>query len=179
MSGLRREITNRPLPCVITAHAANKLFGPANVMAQSSTMRTPLLAVDSVIFFKGGVVLIRRLNPPFQGCYALPGGFVEIGESTEEAIVREAKEETGLVIDLVGLVGVYSDPHRDPRGHVVSVCYFSKGSGNLVSGSDARSAEVFPLDGLPVLAFDHHKMIGDTLRLYCSDPNQQSSVKGY
>lgn len=142
-------------------------------------MRTPLLAVDSVIFFKGGVVLIRRLNPPFQGCYALPGGFVEIGESTEEAVVREAEEETGLVIDLVGLVGVYSDPHRDPRGHVVSVCYFSKGSGNLVSGSDARSAEVFPLDGLPVLAFDHHKMIGDTLRLYCSDPNQQSSGKGY
>ena len=73
-------------------------------------MRTPLLAVDSVIFFEGGVVLIKRKNPPFQGCYALPGGFVEIGESTEEAVVREAKEETGLVIDLVGLVGVTQIP---------------------------------------------------------------------
>ena len=171
MLGLRREITNRPLPCVITTHAANKLFGPAKSYASiGSTMRTPLLAVDSVIFFEGGVVLIRRLNPPFQGCYALPGGFVEIGESTEEAVVREAREETGLVIDLVGLVGVYSDPNRDPRGHVVSICYFSKGSGNLVSGSDAKSAEVFPLYNLPMLAFDHDKMIGDALRLYCSDP---------
>ncbi len=140
-------------------------------------MRTPLLAVDSVIFFEGGVVLIKRKNPPFQGCYALPGGFVEIGESTEEAVVREVREETGLLIDLVGLVGVYSDPHRDPRGHVVSVCYFSKGSGNLVSGSDAKSAGVFPLDDLPILAFDHDKMIGDALRLYCSDLEQQLPSK--
>jgi len=132
-------------------------------------MKTPLLAVDSVIFFEGGVVLIRRSNPPFQGCYALPGGFVEVGESTEEAVVREAKEETGLLIDLVGLVGVYSDLHRDPRGHVVSVCYFSKGSGKLESGSDAKSAEVFPIGDLPMLAFDHDKMIGDALRLYCSE----------
>lgn len=157
------------MPHVKTTHAANKLFGFARVVPQGSVMRTPLLAVDSVIFFKGGIVLIRRLNPPFQGCYALPGGFVEMGESTEEAVVREAREETGLVIDLVGLVGVYSDPHRDPRGHVVSVCYFSLGSGNLVSGSDARSAEVFPVDDLPMLAFDHDKIIGDALRLYCSD----------
>jgi 8-oxo-dGTP diphosphatase len=142
-----------------------------------SPMRTPLLAVDSVIFFEGGVVLIRRKNPPFQGCHALPGGFVEIGESTEEAVVREAKEETGLLIDLVGLVGVYSDPNRDPRGHVVSVCYSSRGSGNLVSGSDAKSAGVFPLDNLPMLAFDHDMMIRDALRLYCFDPGQQSPGK--
>jgi 8-oxo-dGTP diphosphatase len=144
------------------------------MLEMGPSMKTPLLAVDSVIYFEGGVVLIKRENPPFQDCYALPGGFVEIGESTEEAVVREAKEETGLVIDLVGLIGVYSDPHRDPRGHVVSVCYFSKGSGKLVSGSDAKSAEVFTLDELPVLAFDHDKMIGDALRLYCSDPNKQS-----
>lgn len=156
---------------MITTRAANKLFGQAlGYDSIGSSMRTPLLTVDSVIFFEGGVVLIRRKNPPFQGCYALPGGFVEIGESTEEAVVREAREETGLVIELVGLVGVYSDPHRDPRGHVVSVCYFSRGAGNLVSGSDAKSAGVFPLDDLPMLAFDHDKMIGDALRLYCSDP---------
>ena len=177
MLGLRREITNRPLPCVITTHAANKPFGPAKVTLQRFAMRTPLLAVDSVILFGRGVVLIKRMNPPFQGCYALPGGFVEVGESTEEAVVREVREETGLEIDIVGLVGVYSDPHRDSRGHVVSVCYFSKGLGNLVSGSDAKSAGVFPLDNLPMLAFDHDKMIGDAIRLYFSDPKQQLPSK--
>ena len=156
----------------ISFSVRQKLF-----LQKVQSMRTPLLAVDSVIFFEGGVVLIKRKNPPFQGCYALPGGFVEIGESTEEAVVREAREETSLLIDLVGLVGVYSDPHRDPRGHVVSVCYFSKGSGNLVSGSDAKSAGVFPLDDLPILAFDHDKMIGDALRLYCSDLGQQLPSK--
>jgi 8-oxo-dGTP diphosphatase len=142
-----------------------------------SSMRTPLLAVDSVILFENGVVLIKRKNPPFQGSYALPGGFVEIGESTEEAVIRESWEETGLQIALVGLVGVYSDPDRDPRGHVVSVCYFSRGTGQLVSGSDAKSAEVFPLEDLPKLAFDHHKMIRDALGLYCSNLNQTLSDK--
>jgi 8-oxo-dGTP diphosphatase len=128
-------------------------------------MRTPLLAVDSAILFEGGVVLIKRKNPPFQGCYALPGGFVELGESIEDAVVREAFEETGLDIELLRLVGVYSDPRRDPRGHVVSICYLSRGTGKLASGSDAQSAEVFSLDSLPELAFDHSKMIDDALIL--------------
>lgn len=110
-------------------------------------------------------MLIRRENPPYQGCYAFPGGFVELGESTEAAVRREAKEETGLETDILGLVGVYSDPSRDPRGHVVSVCYLARGKGELKSGSDARSAEVFPLDKLPPLAFDHEKMMHDALRL--------------
>jgi 8-oxo-dGTP diphosphatase len=131
-------------------------------------MRTPLLAVDCIILFEGGVVLIKRGNPPFQGCYALPGGFVEIGESIEEAVTREALEETGLDIELLRLVGVYSDPRRDPRGHVVSICILSRGMGKLASGSDARSAEVFGLDGLPELAFDHRKMIDDAIVLYRS-----------
>ncbi|MDM7913066.1 MAG: NUDIX hydrolase [Methanotrichaceae archaeon] len=129
------------------------------------SIKTPLLAVDAVILFQEGVVLIRRENPPYKGCYAFPGGFVEVGESTEAAVIREAKEETGLEIDILGLVGVYSDPTRDPRGHVVSVCYLAKGRGELRSGSDARSAEVFPVDKLPPLAFDHEKMIRDALRL--------------
>ncbi len=128
-------------------------------------IKTPLLAVDAIIFFQEGVVLIRRENPPYQGYYALPGGFVEVGESTETAVCREAKEETGLEIDLLGLVGVYSDPARDPRGHVVSICYIARGHGVLKSGSDARSAEVFPVDKLPPLAFDHGNMIRDALRL--------------
>lgn len=128
-------------------------------------IKTPLLAVDAIILFRRGIVLIKRENPPYQGCFALPGGFVEIGETIEEAVAREAREETGLAIDLLGLVGIYSDPGRDPRGHVVSAAFLSTGKGELASGSDARSAEVFPLTGLPKLAFDHDKIIGDALLL--------------
>jgi len=127
-------------------------------------IKTPLLAADAVILFQEGIVLIRRNNPPYQGCYALPGGFVEIGETVEQAAIREAKEETGLDIDLQGLVGVYSDPARDPRGHVVSVAFLAQGRGQLQSGSDARSAEIFPWKELPMLAFDHDRIISDALR---------------
>ena len=126
-------------------------------------IKTPLLAVDAVILFQAGIVLIKRENPPYQGCFALPGGFVEIGETVEDAVAREAREETGLAIDLLGLVGIYSDPGRDPRGHVVSAAFLSRGKGELVSGSDARSAEVFPLTSFPRLAFDHDKIIRDAL----------------
>jgi len=135
-------------------------------------MRTPILAVDCIILFEGGIVLIRRKNPPFQGCYALPGGFVEVGESVEDAAIREAREETGLNITISRLIGVYSDPHRDPRGHVVSICYLSRGTGIISHGSDARSAEVFFLDHLPSLAFDHGKMIADAAK-FCSAKNIQ------
>jgi len=128
-------------------------------------IKTPLLAADAVILFQDGIVLIRRNNPPYQGCYALPGGFVEIGETVEEAAIREAREETGLDINLLGLVGVYSDPARDPRGHVVSVAFLARASGRLQSGSDARSAQVFPREELPRLAFDHEQIIGDALHL--------------
>ena len=123
------------------------------------SVRTPFLAVDAVIFLKDRIVLIRRKNPPYEDRYALPGGFVEVGETVEDAVRREAKEETGLDIELLRLVGVYSDPGRDPRGHVVSVCYLAQGNGELRSGSDAKSAEVFRPDNLPALAFDHEKII--------------------
>lgn len=126
-------------------------------------MRTPLLTVDAIILYKGGIVLIRRDNPPFEGCYALPGGFVELNESVEDAACREAREETGLDIELQRLVGVYSKPGRDPRGHVVTVCFLAHGAGALRSGSDARSAEVFSPDNLPPLAFDHDQIIKDAL----------------
>ena len=128
-------------------------------------MKTPLLAVDAVILFGKGIVLIKRQNPPYQGCYALPGGFVEAGERAEEAVLREAREETGLEIELLGLVGDYSDPGRDPRGRVISSCYLARGAGELRSGSDARSAEVFSLQALPSIAFDHRQMIGDAISL--------------
>jgi 8-oxo-dGTP diphosphatase len=130
-------------------------------MNERNKIVTPLLAVDAVILFAGGIVLIKRDNPPFAGSYALPGGFVEVGETVEAAVVREAREETGLVIELQGLVGIYSNPARDPRGHVVSAAFLARGSGVLLAGSDARSAKVFPLESLPPLAFDHDKIISD------------------
>jgi len=126
-------------------------------------MKTPLLAVDAAIFFRDGIVLIKRMNPPYQGAWALPGGFVEVGETVEDAVCREAREETGLDIELLSMVGVYSDPGRDPRGHVVSVAFLARGKGELESGSDAKSVQVFDLHELPPLAFDHERIIRDAL----------------
>ncbi|AGK60259.1 ADP-ribose pyrophosphatase [Archaeoglobus sulfaticallidus PM70-1] len=118
-----------------------------------------VLTVDAIVPYRGGIVLIRRKNEPFKGYYALPGGIVEYGESVESAVLRELKEETGLDGKIYKLVGVYSDPNRDPRGHFVSVCFIVKGKGRLKAGSDAREVGVFSLDELPELAFDHKKMI--------------------
>ncbi len=123
---------------------------------------TPLLTVDTVIIFQGKIVLIRRKNPPFQDHFAIPGGFVEVGETVETAAVREAKEETGLDVRLLKLLGVYSDPSRDPRGHTVSVCFLARGSGNLKAGSDAKDTGLFGIDEIPELAFDHNKIIEDS-----------------
>ncbi len=118
-----------------------------------------------MIFLGKGIVLIKRKNLPFKGCYALPGGFVEVGETTEEAVCRESMEETGLKIKVLDLIGVYSDPARDPRGHVVSVSYLAKGYGNPNYGSDAQSVKIFALDELPQLAFDHLTIIRDALKM--------------
>ena len=134
-------------------------------MKEKKCIHTPLLAADAVILFGGGIVLIQRDRPPYAGCYALPGGFVEIGESVEAAAIREAREETGLEIELLGLVGVYSDPARDPRGHVVSVAFLARGRGQFLAGSDARDAGVFSRECLPHLAFDHQKIISNALAL--------------
>ncbi|HIH44080.1 MAG TPA: NUDIX hydrolase, partial [Candidatus Methanoperedenaceae archaeon] len=115
--------------------------------------KTPLLTVDVVILCEGSILLIRRRNPPFQGMLALPGGFVEIGETTEQAAAREALEEAGMDIRITGLVGVYSDPARDPRRHTVSVCYLARGMGTPAAGSDAKSVELFNIERVPDLAF--------------------------
>ncbi len=120
---------------------------------------TPLLTVDALIIYKGKLVLVKRKNPPYQGCFALPGGFVEVGETVEAAVAREAKEETGLDIEIIKLQGVYSDPSRDPRGHTVSIGYIAKGSGMLKAGSDAKDTGIFGLNEMPKLAFDHNKII--------------------
>ena len=127
--------------------------------------KTPKLMVDVVIPVEEGVVLIRRGSDPFEGQWALPGGFVEVGETVEAAAVREAAEETGLGVELARLVGVYSEPDRDPRGHNVSVAFLARVlSGELSAASDA--AEVSVLDpGSVDLAFDHRRIIDAALSL--------------
>lgn len=126
-------------------------------------IRTPYLAVDVIIRLSGGIVLIERKNPP-KG-WALPGGFVEIGETLEQAAIREAKEETSLDVHLVEQFHAYSDPGRDPRFHVVSVVFIADGYGDLRASDDAKKAMVFSLDSLPEnIAFDHGKIIGDYIR---------------
>ncbi|RZN36841.1 MAG: tRNA (N6-threonylcarbamoyladenosine(37)-N6)-methyltransferase TrmO [Methanosarcinales archaeon] len=126
-------------------------------------MSTPALTVDAIILHQQKIVLIKRKNPPFKGSYALPGGFVDVGETVEGAVLREAKEETGLDIKIVRLVGIYSDPARDPRRHTVSACYLAEGFGTLQAGSDAACAELFDQNALPELAFDHGMMVADML----------------
>lgn len=121
--------------------------------------QTPLLTVDAIIIYRGKLVLIMRKNPPYQDHFALPGGFVDVGETVESAVIREAQEETGLDIRLIKLLGVYSDPSRDPRGHTVSICYLAKGIGTLKADSDAKDIGLFDLNEIPELAFDHNKII--------------------
>jgi len=124
--------------------------------------RTPLLTVDGVVVEGGAVLLIRRGHPPFVGQYALPGGFVDVGETVEAAVVREVREETGLDTAITRLLGVYSDPARDPRGHTVSVTYLLRRLGGTLAGADdADDARFFALDSLPELAFDHAHILAD------------------
>ncbi|MEM3526279.1 MAG: NUDIX hydrolase [Candidatus Jordarchaeaceae archaeon] len=126
--------------------------------------KTPRIAVDAIIRIGDCIVLIKRGNPPFQGHYALPGGFVEIGEFLEEAVVREAREETGLDVQVERLLGVYDDPKRDPRGHVISIVYICKVIGGaLRAGSDAKDVNCVPVKEIRKikLAFDHEKILKD------------------
>jgi len=122
---------------------------------------TPNLMVDVVIPSERGIVLIRRASDPFEGQWALPGGFVEIGEPVEAAATREAAEETGLAVELARLVGVYSDPERDPRGHNVSVAFLARVvGGDLVAATDAAEVAVLDPDSVE-LAFDHRRIVAD------------------
>ncbi|MFX1565997.1 MAG: NUDIX domain-containing protein [Promethearchaeota archaeon] len=122
--------------------------------------QSPVIAVDAVITLKDhGVVLVRRRYPPFQNYWALPGGMVELGETVEEALVREVKEETGLEVTLIRLIGVYSDPTRDPRGHVISIAYLAqKVKGDFQKSNE--TSEVKSFTTLPEkLAFDHRQIL--------------------
>lgn len=125
-------------------------------------MKVIRVTVDGVIIKEKKILLIKRKKKPFKGLWALPGGFVEYGETTEEAVIREVKEETGAECEIVELIGVYSDPERDPRGHTVSIAYaLQGGKGGVTAGDDAAEARWVPLDDLPEMAFDHLKIIRD------------------
>ena len=127
---------------------------------------TPLLTVDVVIEMSDHpgqpIVLIERRYPPHG--WALPGGFVDIGERLEKAAVREAQEETSLDINLVCLLGCYSDPDRDVRGHTVSAVYVATASGEASAQDDAKNLALFDPAQCPVLAFDHARILEDYLR---------------
>jgi len=134
-------------------------------LGDTSLYKNPSLTVDAIILVDGKLLLIQRGQDPFKGSYALPGGFVEYGESVEEAVEREVKEETGLDAEVRELVGVYSAPDRDPRGHTVSVVfYLTYIGGQPEAGDDASGVKFFEPDKLPELAFDHSRIIEDFLR---------------
>jgi len=131
----------------------------------SKVYLNPLLATDGIVLIDDELVLVRRGREPFKGSYALPGGFVEYGETVESCVVRELEEETGLKTRIVNLLGVYSDPERDPRGHVISlVFHLLPVSGELRSGDDAAEVRTFRMDDLPPLAFDHERIVRDFVR---------------
>lgn len=128
---------------------------------------TPLLAADTIIELvdqpQRPIVLIERRHPP-RG-WAIPGGFVEVGETVEHAAMREAREEVSLEVTLVALLGVYSDPRRDPRGHTATVVYVAQARGTPRAADDALRVGVFTPRALPgELAFDHAEVLRDYLR---------------
>ena len=135
----------------------------------------PSLTVDAVWIAADRILLVRRGRPPFRGRWALPGGFVEVGETVEEAVVREVAEETGLRPAGVELLGVYSRPGRDPRGPTVTVAFRARGRASRPrGGSDAREARWLPLEEADSLAFDHDEIVADAVRTIRRPPLEGS-----
>lgn len=129
-------------------------------METSSNPGNPIPTIDLIIEYNKGIILINRKNPP-EG-WALPGGFVDYGESLEVAAVREAKEETGLEVELLRQFHAYSDPKRDPRHHTITIVFIAKAEGQAIAGDDAKEIGLFNKDTLPdQIAFDHRDIIND------------------
>ncbi len=127
----------------------------------------PALTTDAVWIHRGRVLLVRRARPPFQGMWALPGGFVELMETVEATVVRELREETGLVGRPGPLIGVYSGPDRDPRKPTTTVAFLMRGRpGRPTGGDDAALAEWVPLSRAHPLAFDHERILRDAIRVW-------------
>lgn len=121
--------------------------------------KNPVPTVDIIIEIEEGIVLIERNNPPYG--WALPGGFVDYGESYEKAAVREAFEETGLQVELRRQFHTYSDPDRDHRQHTASTVFIARASGKPAGGDDAARAAIFTRENLPEMVFDHAKILAD------------------
>lgn len=136
------------------------------------TPKTPLLTVDCVVRdARGRILLVTRGKPPFRGQLALPGGFVNRGESVEDACRREVLEETGLELKRLRLVGVYSKPGRDPRGPTCSIAFFASVRSGAVTGGDDAAGAAWVCDWKSEpLAFDHRDIIADALRQFAPPP---------
>ena len=133
--------------------------------------RNPLLTVDIIIECRDGIVLIERKNAPHG--WALPGGFVDYGESIETAAIREANEETGLMVELIEQMHTYSDPARDPRHHTVSTVFIARAHGRPIAADDARNAAIVTRNDLPSpIVFDHPAIIDDYFRYKQSGLNR-------
>jgi len=129
--------------------------------------KNPSITADGILLKDKQILLIQRKNDPFKGKWALPGGFVEYGEKTEDTVVREVFEETGLKTKICGLAGVYSDPERDPRGHTITVAYVLEiTSGTLKASDDASAVKFFKVNKLPALSFDHEMIINDAIQRF-------------
>ena len=135
----------------------------------SEAWKSPRLTVDALARDTAGrILLVRRGRPPFAGAWALPGGFVEYGETVEDACARETLEETGLAVEVGAIAGVYSRPDRDPRGHTVSIVYFCRPvGGEIQGGDDAAEARWFsPAEAASLsYAFDHAEIVGAHVRV--------------
>jgi len=122
--------------------------------------RNPIPTVDAIVEIDGGILLVRRKNPPYG--WALPGGFVDYGETLEEAITREIKEESNLKVDSLRQFHTYSAPDRDPRFHTISTVFIVKAKGELKAGDDAGEVKIFSKENIPPdLAFDHGRILRD------------------
>ncbi|MFB6355957.1 MAG: NUDIX domain-containing protein [bacterium] len=145
---------------------------------ESNKPRNPALAVDAIVQHEGGIVLVKRKNPPYG--WAIPGGFVEYGETVEQAVQREIREETGLKLVEFRQWHVFSDPDRDPRQHVVSVCFIGRGQGELEAATDAENTMILsPGDTLPEMPFDHIDIMKQYRRDTKSHNNSGPSRSGF
>ena len=135
------------------------------------TYKNPLVTVDIIIEIDDKIILIQRANPPYG--WALPGGFVDYGESLESAAIREAKEETSLEIELDDQFHTYSDPGRDPRHHTITTVFIGKGIGVPKPADDAKQLGLFSKHDLPApIVFDHAKIISDYFRFKGGEPKK-------
>ncbi|MFH1785388.1 MAG: NUDIX hydrolase [Candidatus Micrarchaeota archaeon] len=121
-------------------------------------------ACDMVLIENGKVLLIKRGKEPFKGEWAVPGGRIEDNETAEECAKREMKEETGIDIEIIKLIGLYSDPKRDPRGIIVGAFLVKEINGELKAGDDADEAQWYDLSNLPKLCSDHGKIVADAIK---------------